>query len=449
MLRLKKNTNMRIGIIVSRIGGEDGVALETEKWAEVLKEMGHEVFIASGRFEKDILVNRKYHKRIKNLSFGYNINEKQRSKVFEVLDTAFRNPKIILSKIRLESEIISRKLARWINENNLKLLILENTNSLPVHLPLARAIKDIIEKTGINAISHNHDFHWERGKDYVSPYQEINSLVKELFPLQLPKVKHVVINSAAKKKLKKDFGIKAVYIPNVMNFSKPFGKKTEKNKNLAKELGLKDDDIPIFQVTRIIRRKNIETSIKLIKKLDDEKVKLIITGSADDDPGKTYYREIRELIKLLGLEKQILFAGDKFFKGGFLLKYLYFKNLFKYKYREYNHSDAYSAATACVFFSRYEGFGNAFIEAVAAKKPIFVNNYEPVFWQDIGKKGFKVVMLEKENLTQEAVNKIKKIIYDRSLAREIANFNFELGKKLFSYKVLKKKLSRILGELEI
>ncbi|MFH1968272.1 MAG: glycosyltransferase family 4 protein [bacterium] len=440
---------MKIGIIVSRIGGEDGVALETEKWAGVLREMGHEVFIASGRFEKDILVSKKYTKRIKNLSFGYNINEKQRSKVFDVLGSISNNPKIILRKINQEVGAISRKLIRWINDNNLKLLILENTNSLPVHLPLAKAIKDVIEKTGINAISHNHDFHWERGKDYVSPYEEINSLVKELFPLQLPQVKHVVINSAARKKLKKDFGIKAVYIPNVMDFRKPFGKKTEKNKNLLKELGLNEDDIPIFQVTRIIRRKNIETSIKLVKKLDDEKVKLIITGSADDDPGKGYYKEIRELTKLLGIEKQILFAGDKFFKGGFLFKYLYFKNLLKNKYREYNHSDAYSAATACAFFSRYEGFGNAFIEAVAAKKPIFVNNYEPVFWPDIGRKGFKVVMLEKGNLTQEAVNKIREIIYDKSLAREIANYNFDLGKKYFSSKILKTKLKRIFNELEI
>ena len=65
---VKVKKSMKIGIIVSRIGGEDGVALETEKWVEVLKEMGYEVFIASGRFEKDILVKRKYHKRIKNLS---------------------------------------------------------------------------------------------------------------------------------------------------------------------------------------------------------------------------------------------------------------------------------------------------------------------------------------------------------------------------------------------
>ena len=34
---------MRIGIIIARIGGIDGVALETEKWIEVLRKMGNEV----------------------------------------------------------------------------------------------------------------------------------------------------------------------------------------------------------------------------------------------------------------------------------------------------------------------------------------------------------------------------------------------------------------------
>lgn len=424
------------------------MALETEKWTEVLKEMGHEVFIASGRFEEDILVNKKYHKRIKNLSFGYNINQKQRRRAFDVLGGILGNPKILIRKINQESESISRKLARWINEKNLKLLILENTNSLPIHLPLAKAIKQVIEKTGIKAIAHNHDFHWERGKDYVSPYEEINLLVKDLFPLQLPQVKHVVINTASKKKLKKDFGIKAVYIPNVMDFRKPFGKKTERNKNLLKELGLEEDDIPLFQVTRIIRRKNIDVSIKLVKMLNDKRIKLIITGTADDDPQGIYYREIKDLVKLLGLQKQVLYAGNRFFKVGFLSKYLYLKKILPRRYKTYNHADAYSAAVACTFFSKYEGFGNAFVEAVAAKKPIFVNNYEPVFWQDIGKKGFKTVMLEKGNLTDEAVSRIKEIIYNKDLSREMANFNFDLGKRYFSYKILETKLRKIIKELE-
>lgn len=42
---------MKIGVIIGRIGGVDGVALETEKWIEVFHKMGHEIYIIAGQFE--------------------------------------------------------------------------------------------------------------------------------------------------------------------------------------------------------------------------------------------------------------------------------------------------------------------------------------------------------------------------------------------------------------
>jgi glycosyltransferase involved in cell wall biosynthesis len=104
-------------------------------------------------------------------------------------------------------------------------------------------------------------------------------------------------------------------------------------------------------------------------------------------------------------------------------------------------SDVYAHGRACTYFSTYEGFGNAFVEAVLAKKPIFVNNYKPVFMQDIGSKGFETVMLEDNNLTNDKVKKMANIIYDPERCREIGEFNFNLAKKYFSFDVLEEKLS--------
>ena len=79
-----------------------------------------------------------------------------------------------------------------------------------------------------------------------------------------------------------------------------------------------------------------------------------------------------------------------------------------------------------------------------ARVPIFVNNYEPVFWPDIGSKGFKTVMLENNQLTDEAVSQMAEIIYDEKKCKEIAEFNFELGKKHFSYDTLSRKINELL-----
>ena len=41
---------MKIGLIIGRFGDIDGVSLETQKWIDVLKNMGHQIFILTGRF---------------------------------------------------------------------------------------------------------------------------------------------------------------------------------------------------------------------------------------------------------------------------------------------------------------------------------------------------------------------------------------------------------------
>ena len=45
---------MKIGIIIGRLGGVDGVALETEKWIEVLQKMGHEIYVITGILQRKI-----------------------------------------------------------------------------------------------------------------------------------------------------------------------------------------------------------------------------------------------------------------------------------------------------------------------------------------------------------------------------------------------------------
>ncbi|NOR76199.1 MAG: glycosyltransferase, partial [Draconibacterium sp.] len=104
-------------------------------------------------------------------------------------------------------------------------------------------------------------------------------------------------------------------------------------------------------------------------------------------------------------------------------------------------SDVYAHGRACTYFSTYEGFGNAFVESVLAKKPIFVNNYKPVYMQDIGIKGFETVMLDDNNLTDAMVQKMANVMYNPERCKEIGEFNYKIGKEHFSFNVLEEKLS--------
>ena len=71
---------MKIGIIIGRIGGVDGVALETEKWIMVLERLGHEVYVASGEFEYWKMDDQK-HFQLPILSF-FHLNAKRSKKSF-------------------------------------------------------------------------------------------------------------------------------------------------------------------------------------------------------------------------------------------------------------------------------------------------------------------------------------------------------------------------------
>ncbi|MBN1252221.1 MAG: glycosyltransferase family 4 protein [Bacteroidales bacterium] len=421
---------MNIGIIIGRIGGVDGVALETEKWIEVFKRLGHNVFIVSGEFqnwdinpEKDTLVPEMSF-------FNQSCMWDQENAFFEPDEPTIE----LLYHIDNYSNIIYRQLEKWLHKNKIDVVLSENASALPAHLSMGLAIKKLAERTGVKTITHDHDFAWERGDRYISPHNEINDFIAETFPLRCNNSIHAVINTHGQESIMQKFGRKAIIVPNVMDFDQEFGVLSKSNGSLRNELKLDKSDILLFQITRIVRRKGIETAIKLVDKLQDKRIKLIITGSHADDEGSIYYNELNALINDLKLDNQVKFAAhiinNKGNLGGLGITY--------------SLSDAYANANSCTYFSTYEGFGNAFVEAVLAKKPIFVNNYQPVYMPDIGSKGFKTVMLENSNLTDESVKNMAEIIYNPELNKEIGEYNWKLGKKYFSYDTLQEKIEEIL-----
>ncbi len=411
---------MRIGIIIGRIGGVDGVALETEKWIDVLKKLGHEIFIMSGEFESwDMDYDHDY--LFPALSFFSVEAEWGQRKAFFEPD---RDPDALLEHVEKASNKIHLAMRKWVADKKIDVILSENASALPCHLSMGVAIKKLIKTSGIPVVTHDHDFHWERGQRYVSVHQEINTYVDNNFPLLLPDVKHAVINTFGVETFKNRFDIDATLVPNVMDFNRVYGVPTKENEFFLRDVGVLEDEIALLQVTRIVRRKGIETAISLIDQLNDKKLKLVITGNNNDDENKEYYNELIDQIHELNLSSQVIFAAHKV---------LDHKDL----------SDVYAHGRAATYFSTYEGFGNAFVETVLAKKPIFVNDYKPVYSQDIGNKGFETVMIKDSNLTPESVKQMSDIIYNPKRCIEIGEYNFNIGKKHFSYEVLEEKLSSL------
>ena len=425
---------MRIGIIIGRIGDVDGVALETEKWITVLQEMGHEIFLLAGRYSKDI-IEKDHETLLPDLSFFSPNCEWEQNRAFFFPKN---DPDELLDHLNQVSDELSVQMFQWLVKNKIDVIITENASALPAHLSMGMAIRQVVEKTGIKTICHDHDFHWERGDRFSSPYAEIEKIITDTFPLQVPQAIHAVINTYGKEYLKEKYNIDSIMVPNVMDFNQTYGVKDDYNHDLLDSVGINGKDIPLFQVTRIVRRKGIETALELVERLGDKHVKLVITGNAADDKNHSYYNELNDIINNKRINDQVFFAGQRIQN---------FRRNGKNGDKIYALHDAYANAEACTYFSKYEGFGNAFIEATLAKKPIFVNNYRPVYWPDIGSKGFKTVMIRDNVLTDQAIEEIDTILHDKELQREIGEHNYKLSKSLYSFDVLREKLETIIAML--
>jgi glycosyltransferase involved in cell wall biosynthesis len=104
----------------------------------------------------------------------------------------------------------------------------------------------------------------------------------------------------------------------------------------------------------------------------------------------------------------------------------------------YTLDDVYPYADLVTYPSTFEGFGNAFLEAIYFSKPIAVNTYS-IYTKDIKPKGFSVIELD-GYVTQDAVEKTKQILAEPKLCQEMVEHNYELGKRFFSYDVLRRRL---------
>jgi mannosylglucosylglycerate synthase len=445
---------MRIAMIHFRVGATDGVSLEMDKWKHVLESMGHDVIYVAAeqnsvkaRIIGEMSINSDKHRQLFKNSF-------------EAL-TDYENNEALLDDIRHEASIIKNKLAIILKEEMIDLIIPNNVSSLGLNLAVGIAISDVIKDMDLKVIYHHHDFHWERER-YQSPTSpEIKHILNRYFPDSRPKAVHVVINTLAQKALNENTKIDAVVIPNVFDFSTPPWIKDTYNKDIRSRLGISDSDIVFLQATRIEDRKAIELAIDTVEK---------ISTNLGSHVGKSLYNGKFITTKT---KVHLLIAGlndmrpDKFDMLSRKISQTHFdiriiNDMVKAKRnssgpnRMYSLWDIYTACDFVTYPSILEGFGNQFLEAVFAEKPILIYEY-PVFLADIKPHGFRVVSLGHnhtldhnglvtvdDHLLDDACKDIESILLDSGLYHETVHKNHEIAKRLFSYESLRSILTDII-----
>jgi glycosyltransferase involved in cell wall biosynthesis len=302
-----------------------------------------------------------------------------------------------------------------------------------MHVPLGLAVTEVLAETGIPAIAHHHDFAWERERFTVTSGPDY---LAAAFPPTISHLEHVVINSMQQKELARRYGQASTVIPNVIDFETPPPGLDEYAADFRREIGVADDDILVLQPTRLVARKGIEHAIELLRRLREPRLKLILSHPGGDE-GDAYVKLLHERIADAGIEA--LFIADRISEV---------RGVNAEGRKIYTLFDIYPHADLVTYPSYYEGFGNAFLEAIYFGKPVVVNTYA-VYARDIDPLGFKTIEMSML-VTNEVVEQTREILHNPALRDQWAAINYDLGRKFFSHSVARRKLAgriaKIFGE---
>jgi glycosyltransferase involved in cell wall biosynthesis len=408
-----------IGFVSTRFAGTDGVTMEASKWAQVFKRAGHNYFWFAGLLDRSpercFLVPEAFFQHEKNLWIDRQIFGRKR-----------RDPAVTDAIYELKT-FLKKHLKEFIHRFDIDLIVAQNVLTIPMHIPLGIALTELIAETQIPTIAHHHDFYWERSRFLVN---SVGDYLRMAFPPNLPSIEHVVINSGAQEELALRTGISSIVIPNVLDFENPPAVTRQETHDFREKIGLKTDDVFILQPTRVVQRKGIEHAIKLIEELADPRCKLVVSHEAGDE-GIEYANWLEEHARESGVDLRLLNLRISDPMNPDVNR----KDLYTL-WQVYPHSDFIT------YPSLYEGFGNAFLEAIYFKKPLLINRYT-TFVKDIEPKGFDLIAMD-GYLTSKSVQKVRDILSSAERREKMVDTNFEIASRHYSFAVLRRWLNTLL-----
>ena len=411
-----------VGFVSTRFAGQDGVSLESAKWAEVLWEDRHVSFWYSGKNDRSADISYV----VPEAYFGFSENVWLNERIW---GTETRS-RLVTERIRAQADYLKGTLYRFVEKFDVDILVPQNALAIPMHVPLGIALTEFLSETRIPAIAHHHDFYWERSRFSVNAIPEYLDMA---FPPSLTNMRDVVINQEAQEQLALRKGIASLVIPNVFDFDNPPAPPDDYASDVREELGIEPDDSFILQPTRVVPRKGIEHAIKLVSLLKDPKCKLVISHPAGDE-GYEYKSMLEQLAREDGVD--LRFVSDR---------------VGEVRQRDakgrkvYTLWDLYPHADLVTYPSAYEGFGNALLEAIYFRKPVLINRYS-IFVRDIEPKGFRLLTMD-NFVTSQLADQVRETLRNEDYRREMVDHNHELARQFYGYSVVRRNLRAFISSL--
>jgi len=438
----------RMAVVCGKLGDVDGVSLEVDKWIEILGSMGHQIFTVAGSYAADLpLVPRENRLTVPDLRFDSDFQKSIEPQMFPHITpdnrvtSSGKNRKKILEDLDVKASETADIIHQFILDQKVDVLIAQNTNAMPMTLIGGAAVYKLATEYKVSVIFHHHDFWWERSR-FSGNHME--DLLKEIMPPDDPSLEHVVISSYAAHNLRTIKRVNPHIVPNCEDFENP-PVMDDYNREFREDLGYSRDDILFLQPTRIVPRKRIEDSIRLVSAFQrkfpelKERVRFVISLYQGDELDDSYIKDIqaladREEVKLDLIAHRVGSVRGTDSEGR----------------KKYTNRDVLVNADFVTYLPIWEGFGNALLETVAARIPLAVTTYL-VYKTDIMNRGLECVEIRDNYdadgnliINDNSLAQIHQIITDPAVRAVMTENSFNAMKKAFGMKVLEEKLTEIL-----
>ncbi|MFP4011284.1 MAG: glycosyl transferase family 1 [Spirochaetaceae bacterium] len=439
----------RIAFVSGKLGDVDGVSLEVDKWVEVLSSMGHEVFTVAGKYARPVAgvpAERQY--LLDRIRFDSPQQQHYERLAFPHLN---RRPphlnqdslEMMMDQLESDGKEVADILREYIQDNEIDVLVAENTNAMPMSLVGGMAMYRLATENRMATIFHHHDFWWERSR---FSNNNIERLLNRIMPPVDPGLEHVVISSYASHILSSLKRVRPHIIPNCEDFEHPVTL-DDYNRTFREDMGFGPDDVLVVQPTRIVPRKRIEDSVALLGRFVErypafrDRIRYIVSLYQGDESEERYIDEIRAAAARAGIPLHLI--ADRVASS---------RGTDEQGQKIYTNRDVLANADLVTYLPIWEGFGNALLEAVAARVPVVTTTYL-VYKTDIMTSGlYNVEIRDRYDdrgdiiIPEDALDEIHYLLTHPEERRERVEHNFERGRAEFSLPRLADRLSHVLTE---
>ncbi len=441
--------SFRIGIVCGKLGDVDGVSLEVDKWIDVLRRQGHELFSIAGKYTNPIQgVPADRQLLLEKIRFDSPEQKHYESLAFPHLT---RRPPhvnqqqihVLLDRMQAEGQEVATALLEYVQEHEIDVLVGENTNAMPMTILGGIATYRVATEHRVATLFHHHDFWWERSRFSKN---HIESLLNRIMPPVDLGLEHVVISSYAAHVLRALKRVTPHVVPNCEDFDAAVSL-DDYNRTFRDDLGFAEDDIVVVQPTRIVPRKRIEDSVELVGRFMAAnpdlapKVHYVISLYQGDEPNQNYIEEIHRRAEHLGVPLRLISdrvasvrkhneAGEKL----------------------YTNRDVLANADLVTYLPIWEGFGNALLEAVAARVPVVTTTYL-VYKTDIMTTGLRNIEIRDRytpegvlDIPDRALEEMRYMLTHPEDRQRIVDENFEVARREFGIQRLEERLTHVFRE---